>query len=330
MGENRLNTEEISVNNNSNMLGVNTEKVSTEEDKINIKLQEAIKDITDNHPNRQEYSVEDARKEKPFTHYSNTKNLFQILRFGIHSANFKNRINTFGLDDKNLDELLPYMRTPGVATCGYQEGDSISLNTFEPIGLPKSWQLGRVKRYLFLVNSKTEIWGLNPDERDDLNGHGTAIKKLSIGGYRIGNDSAGKDEVLAMNIIKPADIRAVVMPDEESVSVLDNIRELSSEYVKYYLRERKYNSKENIDNIKQLFLADLWVMADVSRDERLKKEVKTVWDELDKIEDEKVLGKLSKLQDEVLESFIDGREISEENLRMAISKKFGITLITVE
>jgi len=331
MSENRQNKEGVPTNDNSGILVTNDKVVLIEEDKINSNLQESIKEIINNHPIRREYSAEDAKKEKPLTHYSGTKNLFQILRFGIHSANFKNRINSLRLEDKNLDELLPYIRTPGVATCGYQGCDSISLNTFEPLGLPKSWQLGEVKKCLFLVNSEIEVWGLNPDERGEQNNHATTIKrKLGIGNYRIGNEAASRDEVLAVNIIKPADILAVIMPDERSVSVLDNIRELSHEYVNYYLRERKYRGKEDIDSIKQLVLADLWVMADVSKDDALTKNVKTVWDELDKIEDREVLEKVLKLQDEVLGSFIDEREVSEENLRMAISKKFGITLITVK
>lgn len=182
---------------------------------------------------------------------------------------------------------------------------------------------------LFLVNPSIDIWGSNPDEREGEIGQGNAIKRLYIGNYTIGNTGAGRYEMLTVGIIKPADIRAVVIANEESVSVLDNIRELSSKYVEHYLQERKYNGKADIEWLKRLLLPDLWVMADVSKDEKLIKEVKTFWDELDKIEDSQILEKVSKLQDEVLESFVDGKEITEENLRMAISGKFGITLINV-
>ena len=326
MSENGLNTDGLSANDKSDILVVNNEKkVSIEEDKINIKLQEAVKEIIDNNPDRQEYSGEDAQREKPLTHFSSTKNLFQILRFGIQSGNFKDRAKALDPENTELDRLIPYMRTPVTSTCGYQGRDCISLNTFEASGLPTSNQLG--EQLLFLVNPDIETWGLNPDERGGDNGHGTSIKNISIGDYKIGNSGAGKYEVLTVGIIKPADIRAVVIPDEESVSVLDNIREFSSKYVEHYLQERKYKGKEDTDRMKKRLLEDLWIMADVSKDEKLIKEVKTFWDEIDKIEDSQVLEKVSKLQDEVLESFVDGKEISEENLRMAISGKFGITLI---
>lgn len=304
----------------------------TEEDKINSELQEAIKEIIDNHPDRREYSVEDAAIERPLTHYSYVKNLFQILRFGIHSKNFKNRVDALDPEDKKLDELLPYMRTSGVATCGYQGRDSISLNTLGSAGgLPSSRQLGQ-DYLLFLVNPEIETWGKNPEERGEqsIHFHGTTIKeKLGIGDYRIGNTAAGENEVLAVNIIKPADIRAVLMPDESSVSVLNDVRETLLKYTEYYLRVRKYRDNlGHTDEMKQEILEDLWVMADTLGDENLIKEIKAIRDEIDETEDGEALENVLKLQDKVLGCFLDGREISENNFRIAISRKFGISLIT--
>lgn len=306
---------------------IDNEIVLTEEDKIKSKLQESIKEIIDNHPDRREYSIEDAEIEKPLTHFSYVNNLFQILRFGIHSKNFENRAKALDPEDKKLDELLLRMKTPGMATCGYQGCDSISLNTFEPNGLPNSWQLGQFKKVLFLVNPEIESWGINPEDRGDRNGQGNAIKeKLSVGDYRIGNGAAGEDEVLAVNIIKPADIRAVLMPDERFVSVLNDIRETLLDAMKKYLLGRRY--REDIDEIKQTIFSDLWVMTDTLGNEKLTKEVKTIWDEIDGTEDEEALANVLRLQDAVLSSFVDGEEISEKNLRIAISRKFEINLIT--
>lgn len=120
MSKDGLNTDGLSANDKLDILVVNNEKkFLTEEDKINIKLQEAVKEIIDNHPDRQEYSVGDAQTEKPLTHFSSTQNLFQILRFGIHSKNFKDRAKALDPENTELDGLIPYMRTPVTSTCGY-------------------------------------------------------------------------------------------------------------------------------------------------------------------------------------------------------------------
>lgn len=161
------------------------------------RTKQAIEFLKTENNSRTEYSLAVATMEKPLTHYTHGGNLLQILRFGLQSNNFKNRLSEFRTIDHKLDmvarQISGFHFKQGSS---YQGKDSISMSVWD-----ENIQTGP-QNVLLLVNPDTQVWGVDETRETTGYGHGVRTRKIN-GDYEVGNATAYRNEVIACNIIPP-------------------------------------------------------------------------------------------------------------------------------
>ena len=138
-----------------------------------VRTEDSIGFLKNLDTSRTDYSLDAAHSERPFTHYTHGGNVLQILRFGLQSNNFKNRLSEYRAADTEVDavarQLSGFRYKQGAS---YQGKDSISLSEWNedvyagPRGV------------LLLVNPATEVWGLDGQRDATGYGHGIGIQEV--------------------------------------------------------------------------------------------------------------------------------------------------------
>ncbi|MDO8551910.1 MAG: hypothetical protein Q7S01_00080 [bacterium] len=268
--------------------------------------------------NRPEYSIENAVREKPLMHYSKAGNIFQILRFGIQSNNFKNRFDALRNGNPGANRLAQQMCGLCIKQGGsYQGADSISLSKFsEKLHTPP----GNV---LYLVNPRIKTFGDSDAERNPKSGYGHGIKgQLVAGEYAIGNPTAYRDEVLGANAIMPKELRAIVI--DKSTSIISDMSRVVQENVKGFMQEKLRNSRASED-----LVATAKLLAELAGNADIATKAQELQKQSDTMDYREICMKLISLQKKALVELVGtGKNLDEENLRQAIEKRFNIRFIT--
>lgn len=266
---------------------------------------------------RQEYSIEDAEQEKPLMHYSKAGNIFQILRFGIQSNNFKNRFDVLREDNPKAEKIAQQMCGLRIKQGGsYQGADSISLLKYsEELFIPPSC-------VLYLINPNIKTFGDNNKERDLTAGYGQGIKKRMVAGdYEVGNNMAYNREILGANIIVPKELRAVVV--NKFTSIISDMREVVRQNVKIFMTETKRTPRDSED-----LVATLKLLAEITSSEDINTEIQALRERLATMSYHEICTELNSFQRKALAEFVGtGKKLNEENLRRAIENKFNIHFI---
>jgi hypothetical protein len=264
------------------------------------------------------YTLEMADQEQPFTHYTQAGNIFQVLRFGIHSGEFKNRINALRQSDPAVDKIAPQMSGFHFSKGGsYQGADSISLGTYDEHTV-------RSRDFVLLVSPTTKVFGLHPEERDSSTGYGHGIVSNEGGAdFDISNPTAYKDEVLAANIIPPKDIKGVVL--NERASIISSLQGLTRNNAVMY-SQAKLNDPELA---KEDLFANSRLIAELTGSPEAAASVDELAGQVDTMKTVDLITAVNALQRGLLKEFV-GRdsELSEPTLRGAIEDKFGIKIMS--
>jgi hypothetical protein len=284
---------------------------------LGARLETAVDEIMSEPLPKGAYSLETAERERPFTHYTEPGNIFQVLRFGLQSGNFKNRINTLRQSDKALDSLAPQMSGLRFENGGsYQGVDSISLGTYDDYTV-------RSRDLVFLVDPETKVFGLRPEERDSSTGYGHGIVANEIDGdFDIGNPTAYKDEVLAANIIPPSGIKAVVI--NERASIVRSLQKLTRNNAVSYSQTKL----KNPEAAKEDLLANSRLIATLTGNPEAIAKVDALAGQVETMRTVDLTQTLNLLQSSLLQELV-GQDValSESTLREAIERKFGIIVI---
>lgn len=287
-----------------------------------INMQRALPMLVDPLAEFPEYSIELAKIEKPHTHYTNTGNIFQILRFGIQSSKFKGRLNDLRKTDpiaNKIARLVCGMRFKRGGS--YQSKDSISLSIYSN------------KAYLYqaeavvLVDPRIVTVGMSPKDRVGT-GYGHGIRSQIVGDeFEVGNETAYKDELLGVNIIPPQHIKGVLLGAQ--ASILRGLQDVTKENVKLFLQAR--NSGVNL--IEDL-LATPRLIVSMTDDGSLEGIITEFEKKLSNNKNpnfKDVYRELYSLQKVVLTKFVgEGLLLNEQTLREAIQRKFGIQFLSKE
>lgn len=277
-----------------------------------VTTDQAANELIGIYSDRPEYSFESANQEKPYIHQTRCGNIFQILRFGIQSNNFKNRLDELREDNTALEEIAKQMNGIRFVGASYQEDDSVSLSEYsEKKAVPHPNKL------VFLINPDIGVVGRSDNERDITSGYGSGIKSRVIDGeYKIGNKMAYSDEVLGVNVILPKDIRAVIVGKYSSIiSDMSNITMESEKYLK------KPRAAEDI-------VANSMLLAGLTGSDDLVFKINELKNNMESMDYSKVCSELFYIQKSALSRFVGiGNEVNEENVRKAIEEKFNIQFI---
>jgi hypothetical protein len=270
---------------------------------------------------RKPYSSEKAEQERPLTHYTKAGNIFQILRFGVQSNNFKNRVNAIRASDPSLDTIAPEMTGLRIKQGGsYQGRDSISLDQY--MANPKV-PPGNISIF---INPGIKTYGLDSSERDETTGYGHGIVTQGVDGdFKIGNPTAYITELLAANVVPPSDIRAIVIPERTSIlrGLADATRENAILYSQTMHQDRQA-AKEDL-------LANCRLLADLSENHPLEDEIDAFAPQIDGMKANDIAKSLKNLQTKALQRLVgEDVELTEETLRIAIQEKFNIQFLTLE
>jgi hypothetical protein len=283
-----------------------------------ITTRQAIKELESLQTERPPYSFEQAKEEKPLMHYSKDGNIFQILRFGIQSNNFKSRFNELRTDNPTADNLAKQMCGLRIKQGGsYQEPDSISLSTYQDS------MHASTNNILYLINPEIKTFGGEDEEREQT-GYGHGIKKRTVGGeYQVGNPTAYGSEVLAANIICPKEIMAVVI--DKYTTILSGMNKVVSENCKIYAQQRKSypNGAEDLVSTARLVaeLADKPEIVEEAEELQQKIQNQT-------ISSQEIYSAVNTLQKKALAEFVGTDvKLTEDSLRKAIEKKFNISFL---
>jgi len=279
----------------------------------------AVEEIKQPFIDREPYSAEDADHERPLTHYTKAGNIFQILRFGIQSNNFKNRVNALRSNDPELDAVAQQMSGLRIKQGGsYQGGDSISLDKYKASPhIPP----GNVS---VLIKPNIRTYGAKPEQRDTNSGygHGIVVKDIE-GDFKVGNPTAYKTELLAANIVPPNDIRAILVP--ERTSILRGITDASRENAILYAQTKHQNPQ----TAKEDLLANCRLLASLSASPELEKEIEQLGSQVDSMQANEVARSINAFQMQLLQEFVGKDiELTEEALRTAIQERFNIEFLT--
>lgn len=285
-----------------------------------MNMQRALQLIVDPMPNFPEYSLEMAQAEKPHTHYTNPGNIFQILRFGIQSNYFKTRLNDLRASDPRASKIAPMVSGMKHKKGGsYQRKDSISLSAYSP------------KAYLyasdavFFIDPNIETVGSKPDDREKTGyGHGIRTRIIEDEFY-VGNETAYKDELLAINFVPPQHINGVLLGNQ--ASILGGLRDVTTKNVKLFLQAR--NGGESLT---EDLLATPRLIASMTADPSLELEIIALAGELTEnatLTFSDVYTRVSSLQRKALSKFVgDGQQVNESSLREAMQQKFGLKFLS--
>ncbi len=266
---------------------------------------------------RGEYSLEDANREKPLMHYSKAGNIFQILRFGIQSNNFKNRFDALREDNPEAEKLAQQMCGLRIKQGGsYQGADSISLSRYaEQMYSPP----GNV---LYLINPNIKISGVSEEERDPTSGYGHGIKNQEVGeGYKVGNPKAYKDEVLGANVVMPQELRAIVI--DKFTNIVSDMGRAVQENAKIFMQERTRNPRASED-----LVATAKLLAELVGNEAIATEAKELEGQLATMSYQEICTKLIGIQKKALVEFVGtDQKLDSESLQIAIEGRFNIHFI---
>lgn len=277
----------------------------------------AIDEIKAGSAPEQAYSLETAEQEKPFTHYTNPGNIFQILRFGLQSGNFKNRIDALRATDPMLDDVAKQLSGLRFKKGGsYQGVDSISLGLY-------SSDTVRNQDLVLLVDPDTKVFGLDPNHRTK-SGYGHGIEPGEVdGGFEIGNRTAYQNEVVAANIIPPSEIKGVII--NERASILSSLRDITREYVILYQQTKNTDPQATKENL----LANSRLIASLSGEPDAEAKIEALSSQIDSMQTNDMIKSLNALQKDLLQGFVGrDQELSEPTVRDAIQTRFGVKLLT--
>lgn len=266
---------------------------------------------------RGEYSLEDANREKPLMHYSKAGNIFQILRFGIQSNNFKNRFDDLRKDNPEAEKLAQEMCGLRIKQGGsYQGADSISLSKYaEQMHSPP----GNV---LYLINPNIKIFGVSEEERDPTSGYGHGIKSQEVGeGYKVGNPTAYKDEVLGANVVMPQELRAIVI--DKFTNIVSDMSRVVQENAKIFMQEKNRNPRAGED-----LVATAKLLAELVDSDSIAVEAQELQGQLGTMSYQEICTKLVGIQKKALAEFIGtDKKLDSESLQQAIEGRFNIRFI---
>ncbi len=308
-----------------NRLVENQEKLSELREQLGVEqvapeittTRQAAEELENFQIDRQEYSLDDAKREKPFMHYSRAGNIFQILRFGIQSNNFKNRFNALRKDNPEAEKLAQQMCGLRIKQGGsYQEVDSISLSKYEDQTYTPP---GNV---LYFINPDIKTFGGSEEERDSTSGYGHGIKSQVVAKeYRVGNPTAYRDEVLGANVIMPKELRAVVI--DKFTSIISDMSRVAQENAKVFMQEKTRNPRASED-----LVATVKLLAELVRNEVITSKSREFEKQLPTMSHQEICARLIDIQKEALTEFVGAdKKLDEEGVRQAIESRFGIQFI---
>jgi|GEM_PF-7001762 len=303
---------------------LNTDRVDNSDewedipDTVDARLEAALDEIKSGPLPKAPYSLEQADQEQPFTHYTQPGNIFQILRYGIHSNNFKNRLDEARQQDGALDAVAPQISGSHFQKgASYQGKDSISLGEYDPRDV-------RTRELVFLVDPETPVFGLRPEERDASTGYGHGIVAPEIDGdFKIGNPTAYPTEVLAANIIPPSRIKGVSMHDK--ASIVRNLRDLTQNSAVQYSQPASPDREAAKENL----MANTRLIASLTQNPETVARVDALADQIDTMSTSERIRALHSLQRSSLQEIV-GQDVplTESALRSAIERTFGVTIIS--
>lgn len=284
---------------------IQVEIISTE-----TAAEELKKVFVERHP----YSLNLAEQEKPLMHYSSAGNIFQILRFGIQSNNFKTRLNKLRITEPSINDLAEKMCGLRVRQGGsYQGSDSISLSKYS------SDMFAPSNNILFLVSSDIKTFG--DSGRDASVGYGHGISAENGDDYELGNPTAYKNEVLAANIILPRDIKAVVL--NKFTYILQDLNRVIRENVKIFFQE-KNKSKNSAEDL----MANVKLLANMVNRKDLEEEFLDLQNKLPEMDYQEICLKIGQIQQKALSDFVGkDNKLNENSLKAAIKEYFDIDFI---
>lgn len=261
---------------------------------------------------REEYSLEKAKEEKPLMHYSKAGNIFQILRFGIQSSDFKNKFDLVRESSPENEKIAQEICGLRIKQGGsYQGKDSISLSKYSSdLYVPPN-------NVLYLINPGIKTFG--DEERDTTSGYGHGINIK--GEYEIGNSIAYKNEVLAANIILPRDIRSVVIGKFDRI--LRDMGSVVRENVMIYIQQKNRDKRAGED-----LVATIKLLSDLSGNKELELKAIELEKQLLEMDSKIICLKIQNLQQEALKEFIGkDKKLDEESIRNAIQIHFNINIL---
>ncbi|HEY4963335.1 MAG TPA: hypothetical protein VIH90_01425 [Candidatus Saccharimonadales bacterium] len=295
------------------------EKQTPQTETVAQNFASALEEIKQPFIGREPYSAKDADHEGPLTHYTKAGNIFQILRFGIQSNNFKNRVNALRPNDPTLDTVAPQMSGLRIKQGGsYQGVDSISLDQYKASPhIPP----GNVS---VLIRPNIRTYGAKPEQRDTGSGygHGIVVKDIEAE-FKVGNPTAYKTELLAANIVPPSDIRAILIP--ERTSILRGITDATRANAILYAQTKHQNPQTDKEDL----LANCRLLASLSDSPELEKEIERLGSRVDSMQANEIARYINAFQMQLLQEFV-GKDIdlTEEALRTAIQERFNIEFLT--
>ena len=281
-------------------------------------FRQAIDEIKVSCHDRQPYSLETAETDKPLIHYSRAGNIFQILRFGIQSNNFKNRVNELREEDGALDEAAPQMGGFRIKQGGsYQGADSISLSAYsDKIHIPP-------KNVIYFIDPELSVYGSELSERDRSLGYGYGIPiQVHDGGYEIGNPTAYPDEVLAANVIPPSRIKGVLV--DKSTSILNDVSQVARGNALIFTQVKYQDLAAATEDL----LANCRLLAELSGSSAVEQGIAKLVGRVTELPLSELSKEIVAMQRQALNDLVgDNEELTEATLRAAIVVKFNISII---
>lgn len=280
-----------------------------------VTVDQAVEALHEQTDTERPSSLVEATEDAPLMHYTMTGNVFQILRFGIQSNNFKNRLNEQRGRDGKAEELAKKMNGLRVKQGGsYQGKDGISLSQFHESMFANSDNL------LLLIDPTIPTYGSTKTERDSSTGYGHGIPIQTIeGGYEVGNPTAYSDEVIGINIIPPSHLRAIVIGKNESI--LRGLNRTVHENTKLYVQQRSRNEHVAEDVLATPRLLAEWVSSEV-----MEARINELQKRMPEMSSNDIAKEVNAIQRELIAEFTGEERATEEGLRKAIEDKFGIRI----
>lgn len=262
-------------------------------------------------------TYEEVGSLKPYSHYTSPGNILQILRFGIQSGNFKNRINENRINDPLLDDIASKMSGFRYQQgASYQGKDSICLSEYD----------GKFRHHLmFLVDPDIKVFGGNPNERDKTVGYSSGaiiVDEAKKEGFDIGNSAGYGRERLAANIVPPSAIKGVIIGPY--ASLLNGLQEVTGNNVLAYEQARLKDPA----HAKEDLLANSKLIAELSNDAGAEAMLKDFSEQIDGMPYKELRVAMSKLQNSLLGLLVGmNNPLNEKTLRNVIEEKFGFKFI---
>ena len=256
---------------------------------------------------------------KPYTHYTSPGNIFQILRFGIQSGNFKNRLSAMRTTDPSIDMFAEQMSGFRFKQgSSYQGKDSICLAMFS------ERSIGRANLQI-LIDPSIKVFGEMQEERTKTGyGHGIDPGE-GAEGFEISNRIAYQTEVLAANIVPPSSIKGIVI--HKNTHILYGLSDVTRNNVLAYNQAKRNDpgaAKEDL-------LANSRLIAALSNDANAEKDIDEFSNHIETMTHNELLASLNTLQKNLLKKFVgEEKAFNETAVREAIENKFGFKFVYAE